>query len=163
MLAVAALLARWLSWVAGAGLLWMVGVNVADVGMRSGLNAPIFGAYELVELGLAACGFLAIPETFLRGGHIKIEMVEAILPPRAVRAMDGVAALATVGFLAALLWNMVQPAIDMVTYNEVTFDLHLPLIVNATLVLAGLAGSLLVVVVVFLRDPTSALQDRSAT
>jgi TRAP-type C4-dicarboxylate transport system permease small subunit len=151
MLAVAERLARWLSWIAGVGLLWMVAVNVADVAMRSGLNAPIFGAYELVEVGLAACGFLAIPETFLRGGHIKIEMIEAVIPAGAVRALDGIGAVATLGFLVLLLWNMVQPALDMIAYNEVTFDLHLPVIVNASLVLLGLASSLIVVVIVMFR------------
>ena len=64
--------ARFVSRVAAVLLIGMVAINVADVALRSGLNAPIFGTYEIVELMLAAVAFLAIPEAFLRDQHIAI-------------------------------------------------------------------------------------------
>ncbi|MBM3487217.1 MAG: TRAP transporter small permease [Alphaproteobacteria bacterium] len=160
MIVAATWLARVLSWVAAAGLLGMVAVNVVDVTLRAGLNKPIFGAYELVELGLAACAFLAMPETFLRGGHIRLEMIETLVPRRIVRGLDVFGALATMGFLVVLLWHMVEPIRDMVRYKEVTFDLHMPVVFGGALVALGLVGSLLVVLIVFVRDPARAFDAR---
>ena len=64
--------ARFMTRVAAIFLIAMVALNVVDVGLRSGLNMPIFGTYEIVELLLAAVAFLAIPEVFLRDQHITI-------------------------------------------------------------------------------------------
>ena len=76
--------ARLLTRVAAIFLLAMMALNVVDVGLRSGFNAPIFGTYEIIEFLLAAAAFLAIPEVFLRDQHITIELIDQVVPESAV-------------------------------------------------------------------------------
>jgi TRAP-type C4-dicarboxylate transport system permease small subunit len=149
--------ARFLTRAAAVFLLAMVAINVVDVGLRSGLNAPIFGTYEIVEFLLAAVAFLAIPEVFLRNQHITIELIDQVIPPRAVdwlRAFGTLCALAYVGLLA---WHMVQPALDNIQFNDITMDLQLPLIWKAVLILTGIAAAVVAALVLFLRDLSRAL------
>ena len=149
--------ARLASRAAAVFLLAMMAVNVVDVGLRTGFNAPIFGTYEIVELLLAAVAFLAIPEVFLRGGHITIELIDQIAPPRAVVWLRLAGTLAALVFVWLLAWHMVGPARDFVAFDDVTVDLQLPLIWKAGLALAGIALSALAVLTVFLRDLARAL------
>ena len=144
--------ARFLTGVAAVFLLAMVGINVVDVGLRSGFNAPIFGTYEIVELFLAAVAFLAIPEAFFRGQHITIELVDQVVPARAVAFLRATGLAACVVFLGLLAYHMIQPAIDFVEFEEVTPDLQYPMIWKAGFVLAGVTFSFLAVVVIFLRE-----------
>lgn len=151
-MSVATAAARFLTGVAAVFLLAMVGINVVDVGLRSGFNAPIFGTYEIVELFLAAVAFLAIPEAFFRGQHITIELVDQVVPPRAVAFLRATGLAACVVFLGLLAYHMIQPAIDFVEFEEVTPDLQYPMIWKAGFVLAGVTFSFLAVVVIFLRE-----------
>ena len=144
--------ARFLTGVAAVFLLAMVGINVVDVGLRSGFNAPIFGTYEIVELFLAAVAFLAIPEAFFRGQHITIELVDQVVPPRAVAFLRATGLAACVVFLGLLAYHMIQPAVDFVEFEEVTPDLQYPMIWKAGFVLAGVTFSFLAVVAIFLRE-----------
>ena len=152
--------ARLFTRVAAILLLAMVALNVVDVGLRSGFNAPIFGTYEIIEFLLAAVAFLAIPETFLRGQHITIELIDQILPPRGVDVLRVTGTLCALIFVALLTWHMVQPALDSIEFNEITVDLQLPVILKASLILAGVALSAFAVLVIFLRDLSLALGDK---
>ncbi len=149
--------ARLLSRVAALFLLAMMMLNVVDVGLRTGFNAPIFGTYEIVELLLAAVAFLAIPEVFLRDGHITIELIDQILPPGAIVWLRLVGTLAAMIFVALLAWHMLGSARDFIAFDDVTVDLQIPLIWKAALALAGVAVSVLAVLAIFLRDLRRAL------
>ncbi len=151
--------ARLMSHVAAIALLGMVAVNVLDVGLRSTINSPIFGAYEIVELLLAAVAFLVIPEAFLREGHITVELVDQIAGPRIVAWLKALGMLATVVFLALLTWAMIQPALDMITFNDVTFNLHMPKIWDGAFVLAGIGGAAIAALVMFVRSVAAALRE----
>jgi TRAP-type C4-dicarboxylate transport system permease small subunit len=142
-------------------LLAMVAINVIDVGLRSGLNTPIFGTYEIVEFLLAAVAFLAIPETFLRGQHITVELIDQVVSERAVDWLRALGTLVALLFLGLLAWHMVQPALDFIEFNEITMDLQLPLIWKASLILAGIALAAVAVLVLFLRDLSRALGRRT--
>lgn len=144
--------ARFLTRVAAVFLLAMVAINIADVGLRSGLNAPIFGTYEIVELMLAAVAFLAIPEAFLRGEHITIELIDQVVSERVSDWLRVIGTLAALVFVALLAYHMVQPALDYIQLNEVTVDLQLPLIWKAVLILLGVAASIVAVAVVFVGE-----------
>lgn len=152
--------ARFASRVAAVFLLAMVAINVADVGLRSGLNAPIFGTYEIVELMLAAVAFLAIPEAFLRDQHIAIELIDQVVSPRAVDGLRVFGTLCVLTFLALLTWHMVQPALDFVEFGEVTMDLRIPMIWKAVLILAGVGLSCVAVCAILVRDVSTLLKGR---
>ena len=149
--------ARLLSHVAAIALIGMVAVNVVDVGLRSGLNQPIYGTYELVEFLLAAAAFFVVAEAFLTDSHITIELIDQVVPPRAVDVLRAFGMAATVVFLVLLTWFMIQPAIDMVAFDEVTFDLRMPKIWGGALVLIGIAAAAVAAFVIFVRDVRTAL------
>ncbi len=153
--------ARALARIAAVFLIGMVVLNVADVALRSGLNAPIFGTYEIIELLLAAVAFLAIPEAFLRDQHIAIELIDQVVPPRAVDALRVFGTLCVLAFLGLLTWHMVQPALDYVEFGEVTMDLRIPLIWKGVLILAGVAVSCLAVCAILVRDISTLLKGGS--
>ncbi len=157
MTAFVAAAARFLTRVAAVFLLAMVAVNVIDVGLRSGLNAPIFGTYEIVGFLLAAVAFLAIPEAFLHGRHITIELIDQVVPDRVVDWLRVFGTLTALVFVALLTYHMVQPALDYVEFNEITMDLQLPLIWKAVLILTGIAWAVMAVLVIFLRDLSRAI------
>ncbi len=149
--------ARFLTRVAAIFLLAMVAINVIDVGLRSGLNAPIFGTYEIVEFMLAAVAFLAIPEVFLRDQHITIELIDQILPAKIIDWLRVIGNFTGVVFVTLLAWHMVQPALDFIEFNEITMDLQLPLIWKAGLILTGIASAIVAALVLLLRDLSTAL------
>ena len=144
--------ARWLTRVAALFLLFMMGINVVDVILRAAFDAPIFGTYEIVELTLAAVAFFAIPEAFLRNEHVTIELIDQIVPSGVVRILKVFGLGVTFAFFALLVYYMIPPAIDAVEYNEVSFDLHMPLIWRGSLILFAMAASLLVVALIFWRE-----------
>jgi TRAP-type C4-dicarboxylate transport system permease small subunit len=144
--------ARFLTRVAAVFLLAMVAINIADVGLRSSINAPIFGTYEIVELMLAAVAFLAIPEAFLRGEHITIELIDQVISKRAAEWLQVLGTLAALVFAALLGYHMIQPALDYIQLNEVTVDLQIPLIWKAVLILIGVVASVVTFAVVFIRE-----------
>lgn len=157
MMALVAAAARLLTRVAAVFLLAMVAINVVDVGLRSGFNAPIFGTYEIVEFLLAAVAFLAIAEVFLRDQHITIELIDQVVPLHVVAWLRAFGTLAALVFVALLAWHMVRPALDYVEFNEITMDLQLPLIWKAALILTGVACAVAAAIVLFLRDLSRAL------
>lgn len=150
--------ARLLTRVAAIFLLAMMALNVIDVGLRSGFNAPIFGTYEIIELFLAAAAFLAIPEVFLRDQHITIELIDQVVPERVVRWLKLIGTFVALVFVALLTWHMTQPAREFIEFNDVTIDLHLPIIWKASLVLAAFAFAAVAVLVMFLREVSSVLR-----
>jgi TRAP-type C4-dicarboxylate transport system permease small subunit len=149
--------ARFLTRVAAVFLLAMVAINVVDVGLRSGFNAPIFGTYEIIEFLLAAVAFLGIAEVFLRDQHITIELIDQVVPARVVDWLRALGTLAALVFVALLAWHMVRPALDYVEFNEISMDLQLPLIWKAALILTGVAFAVVAAAVLFLRDLSRAL------
>jgi len=157
MLSFVTAVARFLTRVAAVFLLAMVAINVVDVGLRSGLNKPIFGTYEIVEFMLAAVAFLAIPEVFLRDQHITIELIDQILPPKIINWLRAIGNFTGVVFVTLLAWHMVQPALDFIEFDEITMDLQLPLIWKAGLILTGITFAIFAALALFLRDLSTAL------
>ena len=157
MLAIVNAAARFLTRVAAVFLLAMVAINVVDVGLRSGFNAPIFGTYEIVEFMLAAVAFLAIPEVFLRDQNITIELIDQLLPARVIDWMRAVGTLLAFVFVGLLAWHMVPPALEFREFNEITMDLQLPLFWKATLILTGIGAAVVTAFVMLVRDVSQAL------
>lgn len=151
---IAAAGARLLTRIAAVFLLAMMMLNVIDVGLKTGLNAPIFGTYEIIELFLAAAAFLAIPEVFLRDQHITIELIDQVVPPRVVRWLRLWGALVAAVFVGLLAYHMIQPAMESVEFNDVTIDLQIPLIWKGSLVLAGFGFSVVAAIIMFVREIT---------
>lgn len=144
--------ARGLTRVAAVFLLVMMGINVVDVILANFFDAPIFGTYEIVEFTLAAVAFFAIPEAFLKDEHVTIELIDQVLSDRGIHFLKMFGLGVTLVFFVLLVYYMIPPAIDFIEFNEVSFDLHIPMIWRGTIVLFAMAASLLVVAIIFGRE-----------
>lgn len=150
--------ARFLTRVAAIFLLAMMAINVVDVGLRSTINAPIFGTYEIVEFLLAAVAFLAIPEVFLRDQHITIELIDQILPEKVIDWLRAIGTLAAFAFVTLLTWHMVPTALEFREFNEITMDLQLPLFWKAVLILIGVGAAVVTAGLLLVRDFSQAVR-----
>jgi TRAP-type C4-dicarboxylate transport system permease small subunit len=62
---------------AGAFLVAMMLLTVADVALRAVTNRPIRGMFEIVELLLACTFFIALPAVFLRDENLVVDVIDA--------------------------------------------------------------------------------------
>lgn len=137
---------KWLEHVASAALIVMMLVTMADVLMRNIYNRPITGSVELVRIAMAYLVFMAFPQTFLRGHHVRIDVIDHLVGRRAVRRLDLLGELAALGLLAVTLWVMWHEAVDAHQMGDVTSDLMIPLSVLWAPMLLGTACSMVSVV-----------------
>lgn len=114
--------------VAGGFLMAAITVmTVASVLGRYLFSAPIFGDFELVTMGTAISVFLFLPYCHLRRGNVVVDLFLS-WAPRGVRTfLDGVSGLLLAVIAGTLAWRMVQGALDMHRYGEVSYILALPI------------------------------------
>lgn len=129
----------------------MMLLTVADVALRTFLNRPIQGTYELIELGLACTIFIALPAVFLRDEHLVVDVVDQLAPRWIVRLLDLAGALVSAAVLGVMLLYMVPLARDMQEFGDVTADLSIPKIVYWVPVLVGIGASALATVFFIVR------------
>lgn len=134
---------RSLSLAAGAALIAMMMVTVADVFMRYVFNSPIRGSYDLVEICLLISVFFALPQVIAQGHEIVIDLIDGLISKAAVRVLKIVAALATVAVLVFLLWSMIRPAEEAYLYGDVKLELGFPIWISWMLALFGLVNSVI--------------------
>jgi TRAP-type C4-dicarboxylate transport system permease small subunit len=144
-------IARFLGYLAAAFLAAMMLLTVADVALRSFFGLPIQGLLELVELGLACTIFIALPAVFLREGHLVVDVVDHFLKPAAVRVLDLLGAIVSLGVLVTIAWQMVPLARAMHEFGDVTSDLSIPKIYYWIPVLFGITASALAAAVFVVR------------
>ncbi|MBI3434064.1 MAG: TRAP transporter small permease [Proteobacteria bacterium] len=138
----------------------MMLITVADVSLRALFNLPITGTYDLVQLFLVGSVFLSIPDVFLRGENIVVDLVDHMLGPRAVELLKAAASLFALAFLAVLGWRMVPPARDSIRFGEVSPDLTISLGVHWALMIGGVALSLLAAIWVLVENLQPLLRAR---
>jgi TRAP-type C4-dicarboxylate transport system permease small subunit len=85
----------------------MMALTCADVIGRYFFSSPIFGAFEITEMALAAMIFLGLPLVTLSSDHITVDVLDPVTPDWLFRLQHVVAcavgAIAT-GYLAWRLW-----------------------------------------------------------
>ena len=136
-------LCRWAAYGGGIVLAGMATMTVLSiVGRATGIGA-IRGDYELVATGCALAVFAFLPWCQLRRGHVTVDVVAALLPPRAQAVLGLVGDLIVT--LAALLilrqlWfgfgeklpHLDQPLRDALGFGyapffaETTYELEIP-------------------------------------
>jgi TRAP-type C4-dicarboxylate transport system permease small subunit len=135
-------LARWCGYASALFLAAMMLITVADVTSRALFNKPITGAYDLVQLFLVGTVFFSIPDVFVRGENIVIDLIDHVMKPAAIASLKVFASLAALVFLAVLALRMVPPALDSIAFHEVSLDLSIPMWVYWSLMIAGIVVAL---------------------
>lgn len=69
-------------WTAVALLMLLIATPLAQVVMRGVLNVPMAGAEELTRWFLICLTFIAASYVTVEGGQIRMEEIQAMLPPR---------------------------------------------------------------------------------
>jgi TRAP-type transport system small permease protein len=129
--------------VAIGALVVMMGITVANVFMRYIFNAPIVGAYDLVEICMTISVFLALPAVIFEGQPVVIDLIDGLVSPQAVKALKNVANAAAAIILCFVFWAMLKPAHDAYLYGDVKPEFGFPVWIVWTFALFGLFSSLI--------------------
>ena len=143
---------RFLLYAGTAALVVMMLATTADVVLRAAVNKPIRGVVDLVEITMLLVVFLGLPDAFLRGEQITVDVVDHLVSPRVLAMLKAAGAILSMLFLALLAINLVQPLLDTYRFGDRKADLPVPLYPLVALVLVCLVTSFLAMVLLALRE-----------
>ena len=116
----------WLNLEAGAGLVAMLGLTVADIVGIKFFRAPIPGAIELVGfLGIVVIAF-ALAYTQFRRGNIQVEFFVMKLPKRVRAGITAFVSLLGMALFAMLAWRSYDFGRVLQTTGEVSMTQNIP-------------------------------------
>jgi len=96
---------NWFNWVAGIGLVGMLGLATADIIGIKIFKHPIPGGIEVVAfLGVIVTAF-AVAYTQVVHGHIRVEFLVMRLPKRAQGIITAIVSLFGLALFALLAWR----------------------------------------------------------
>jgi TRAP-type C4-dicarboxylate transport system permease small subunit len=142
-----------LGWFAAAVLAALMLLTCVDVAGRYLFNSPVYGAFELTEMMLAALIFAALPLVSLRNDHVTVDLFDPVTPDWLLRVQH-VAACA-IGFVctAYLAWRLWIRAGNLLAAGETTAQLKLTIAWLAYGMAALMALSAVAMLVLALRRP----------
>jgi TRAP-type transport system small permease protein len=112
--------------ISGLILFGIIGLTFFDVILRYIFSAPIFGARDLLEMGMVVVISLAFPFTWRIGGHIVVDL----LPDYGIAAFtvirDLFVRLIGIFIFGLLAWRSWVRSDDAVLFNEATNMIELP-------------------------------------
>lgn len=121
------LLDRSLGLVAAAVLAALMLLTLCDVIGRYFFNAPVAGAYELVELMMGTLIFAALPVVTERDHHVTIDLLDPVTPDWLVPVRNAFMHLVSAVALAPIAWRLWEFAASKAEYGDVTAFLGIPL------------------------------------
>ena len=119
--------ASWLDGMAAIIALGLMAMTFVDVFGRYLLHAPLGGAFELTQYGLALLVFTALPQVTVLGQHVRVDLFDHYLPHWFKRAMSIVWAIVIAAALGYLAWRLSFMAERLQRYGDSTATLHVPL------------------------------------
>ncbi len=106
-------------------LVGMMGLTCADVVGRF-FRHPVFGAVELVGFMATLSVAMALPFTHKVKGHIGVEIVFRLLPPRIQTLVDSITSFLALVFFSIVTWRMFVYAGSLRESGEVSMNLEFP-------------------------------------
>ena len=123
---IAAAISHWLNWVAGAGLVAMLGLFVADIIGIKFFKYPVPGAIEFVGfLGVVVIAF-ALSHTEVRHGNIQVDFFVMHLPRQLQASLTALVSLLGVALFALLSWQSYTFGRVLQTTGEVSMTQNIP-------------------------------------
>jgi len=110
----------------GLILLSIIGLTFVDVVLRYILSAPIFGARDILEMGMVVVISLAFPFTWRMGGHIVVDLIPDYNIAALTITRDLVVRAIGSAMFGMLAWRCWIRANDAVLFNEATNMIELP-------------------------------------
>ncbi|WP_372838120.1 TRAP transporter small permease [Phaeovulum sp.] len=130
-------------WVSMAALVLMMSVVVADVALRQLFNHPVQGAYDAVSILLGISVFYALGAVIAARNEIVIDLVDSLLPERAVAFLKRIAGLLSALVLAFIFFAMLTPMQEAYRYGDISLELRIPLWIVWVAALIGMLGGML--------------------
>lgn len=136
-----------LGMIAAVLLFVLMALTCADVVGRYFFNSPIFGAFEITEMLLAALIFAGLPLVTLRGEHVTVDVLDAITPDWAFHLEHIVACAIACIATGYLSWRLWLRALSLHANGETTAQLrfHLSYLTFAMAILMALTAVTLLV------------------
>ena len=157
---------RWvgpvLAFVAAALLMALMLLTCADVAGRYFFNHPVYGAFELTEMMLAALIFAGLPLVTLRNEHVTMDLFDSFTPPWLFRAQHVAASLIGAACTGYLAWRLWLRGGSMVAAGETTAQLKITLGWLTYGMAVLMAITVLCLVIVACRPPRRQAADESA-
>ncbi|MCX7560597.1 TRAP transporter small permease [Sulfitobacter sp. F26204] len=119
-------------------------VVVGDIIWRRIGGGSFIGAVDLTQLSVVVAASLSIPYAFMKGAHVKVDLLGNFLSKRMQVFLDVCAALFGAVLLSFLLWLTWGRAVEINTYGDVSQDLAIPMILYWSALVIGLFLSVLV-------------------
>lgn len=122
-------------------------ITCADVIGRYFFNSPIYGAFEITEMLLAALIFSGLPLVTLRNDHVTVDVLDSFIPAPLARVQHVIVCLISFVATAYLAWRLGVRAENMLAAGETTAQLKFKLgyLTYAMSVLMGLTALALLV------------------
>ena len=114
------------AWLAGAVLVALMFLTVADVASRNIVNEPIGGVFDLTHFAVLAMVFLGLSYCGFQGSHVSIELLYNRLPAPAQRWLDRFANLVGAILYALIAWYAVVQADLVRELGEASELLQIP-------------------------------------
>lgn len=149
---------RLLLYVGTIALAIMMLATTVDVVLRATIHAPMRGVVDAVEVTMLLVVFLGLPDAFLRGEQIKVDIVDHLVPETVLGVLKAAGAVLSTLFLALMAVNIVQPMLDAFRFGDRKADLPIPLYPLFVLVLVCLAVSFLAMALIAIREMIKAAE-----
>lgn len=115
-----------LAFASGLILLAIIGLTFCDVILRYLFSAPIFGARDVLEMGMVVVVSLSFPFSWRIGGHIVVDLLPDYDNPTLTMLRDLVVRLIGAFLFVVLAWQSWIRADDAVLFNEATNMVEIP-------------------------------------
>lgn len=104
----------------------IISLTFTDVILRYIFSTPIFGARDLLEMGMVLVLSLAFPFTWRAGGHIVVDLLPDYRIATLTVLRDLIVRLFGIGLFGLLAWQCWIRADDAVLFNEATNMIEIP-------------------------------------
>ena len=143
-------LGRVLNIISAVALILVVGATLADTLLSSLLGKPFVGVYDVVQIGVGVCVFMAMPAVFLANANIQVDIIDLVAPKKVVHFLQITGLLASLAFLLILLWSTLLQGIDAHKFRSEFFEIGVShLAVWGPIIVSSLLSILCVCIVLF--------------
>ena len=115
-----------LSYVGVFSLFTMMCLTTVDVVGRYLFNRPITGVFELTEYLVLILIFSFIGYTQSQKGHVAVDILLPLLPPRLKKLVDVANHLVCLGLMGLITWMGVEKAFELRMVGEASPNLQIP-------------------------------------
>lgn len=118
--------ARACTMLGAAALVIMMLCTTYDVVARAAFARPLHGVVDITEIMVLCVAMLGLPEVCLRDEQIRVDILDNLVPASVLTGLKFVGVAATIGFMAVLLFNLVEPMIEAYRFGDIKADTGFP-------------------------------------